>query len=140
MPIRTGAGIALLILASLFSTIKLNRPAEQFLYKITGVTDIVPDEVTLDEQRFKNLKPLLPPHTTVGYLADREGDIASHERYMRVRYILSPIVVEQGTHHALVIGNLTQPSTDLDAFLKKHDVALLKDFGGGAMLLVGNKR
>ena len=142
MTVRTIAGITLLALISLFSTVKLTKPAEQFVYKFTGITEIIPNDVTRYEQRFARLRPLLPRHGTVGYVTDKEGsnDLAANERYLYVRYILAPVLVENSPRHALVVGNLTQPTTDLQQFLQEKNLALLKNLGDGVLLLQGIER
>lgn len=140
--IRAIVGIALLILVSLFSTVKLTKPTEQFVYKFTGITEIAPDDVTLDEKRFAKLRPLLPRHGTVGYITDQEGpdDIAAHEQYLTICYILAPVLVEHSPRRALVVGNITQRTTDLKSFLQQKNVTLLKDLGDGVLLLQGIER
>ena len=142
MTVRIVAGLTLLVLVSLFSTVKLTKPEDQFVYKFTGITEIVPDDVTLYEQRFSTLRKLLPRHGTVGYVTDQAGlgDIAAHEKYLTVRYVLAPVLVENSPRHALVVGNITQPTTDLKNFLREKNVVLLKDLGDGVLLLQGVER
>ena len=142
MTVRIVAGVTLLVLVSLFSTVKLTKPADQFVYKFTGITEIVPDDVTLYETRFSTLRKLLPRHGTVGYVTDQAGlgDIAAHEKYLTVRYVLAPVLVENSPRHALVVGNITRPTTDLKNFLREKNVVLLKDLGDGVLLLQGIER
>lgn len=142
MTVRTIAGITLLVLISLFSTVKLTKPADQFVYKFTGITEIAPDDVTRYETRFATLRPLLPRLGTVGYATDKEGanDLAAHERYLYVQYVLAPILVENSPHHTLVVGNITQPTTDLQQFLQRKNLAFLKNLGDGVLLLQGVER
>lgn len=142
MTVRTILGVTLLVLISLFSTVKLTKPADQFVYKFTGITEIVPDDVTRHETRFARLRPLLPARGTVGYVTDQEGPnaIAANERYLYVRYSLAPVLVENSPRHALVVGNLTQPTTDLQQFLQEQHLALLKNLGDGVLLLQGSDR
>lgn len=138
---RAFAGVTLLVLVSLFSTVKLTKPMDRFVYKFTGITEIVPDDVTLYETRFAKLRPLLPRYGTVGYVTDKEGprDIASHEKYLYVRYVLAPVLVENSPRHALVVGNITQPATDLQQFLRDKNLALMKNLGDGVLLLQGRE-
>jgi len=138
---RPVAGMLLLILVSLFSTVKLTKPMEQFVSRFAGVTEIVPDGVTLSERRFVSLRALLPRHGTVGYVTDDDmGGYAAYEKYLVVRYVLSPVLVENGPQYALVVGNITQPATDLDRFLRKHNLTLLKNLGDGVLLLEDTSR
>ena len=142
MTARTILGVALLVLISLFSTVKLTKPADQFVYKFTGITEIIPDDVTRYETRFAKLRTLLPLRGTVGYVTDKEGpnDIAAQEKFLTIRYILAPVLVENSPRHALVVGNITQPTTNLQQFLYEKRLALLKNLGDGVLLLQGRER
>lgn len=141
MTIRALAGVALLVLISLFPTVKLTKPADQFVYKFTGITEIVPDDVTLYEQRFAGLRPLLPRHGTVGYVTDGDPhDLAVNEKTLAVRYVLAPVLVENSPHHAVVVGNIMLPTTDLARFLREKNLTLLKNLGDGVLLLRGADR
>ena len=136
--IRALVGVLLLVLVSLFSTVKLTKPADRFVYKFTGITEIAPDGVTLYEQRFAKLRPLLPRHGTVGYVTDGDPlDLAVNEKYQDVRYALAPVLVKNSPHHALVVGNIMLPATDLARFLREKNLTLLKDLGDGVLLLRG---
>lgn len=138
---RTFTGVTLLVLVSLFSTVKLTKPMDRFVYKFTGITEIVPDDVTPYEMRFAKLRPLLPRYGTVGYVTDNAGpgDIAAHEKYLYVCYALAPVLVENNPRHALVVGNITQPATDLQQFLRDKNLALMKNLGDGVLLLQGRE-
>jgi hypothetical protein len=141
MKIRATAGIILFVLVSLFSTIKLTKPAEQFAARFFGVTEIAPDTVTLSERRFTALRPLLPSRGTIGYATDDgAGSYAAHERYLIVRYALAPILVENSPSRALVVGNLVRPETDLHHLARQHNLTLLKDLGDGVLLFEGVPR
>lgn len=141
MTIRAAAGITLLVVVSLFPTVKLTKPADQFVYKFTGITEIVPDGVTLYEQRFAKLRPLLPRHGAVGYVTDGDPhDLAVNEKSLTVRYVLAPALVENSSRHALVVGNIMLPTTDLQQFLHDNHLALLKNLGDGVLLLQGIER
>ena len=140
MRIRAVVGIVLLVLVSLFSTLKLTRPTEQFAARFAGITEIVPDNVTLSERRVLPLRASLPPHGTIGYVTDDADGYAAHERYLMVRYALAPVLVENNSAHALVVGNITRPTTDLQSLTRQHNLTLLKDFGGGVLLLEGPSR
>ena len=112
-PIRTLVGVALLVLASLFSTIKITKPMDRFVYKFAGITAVVPDDVTLDEQRFARLRPLLPRHGTVGYVTDGDPQsLAVNEKYLAVQYALAPVLVKNSPRQTLVVGNIMLPTTE----------------------------
>lgn len=140
LKLRTIAGLAMLIMVCLFSNVRLLKPADHFLYRFTGIKEIVPDEVSLNEKRFEHLKRLLPSHGIVGYITDKEGpdDLATHEQYLRVQYVLAPVIVDRGTKHPLIVGNLTRPGTAPQAFTASKRLTLVKDFGNGVLLLQGD--
>jgi len=133
-------GMLFLLLVSLFSTIKLTKPTEQFASRFAGITEIVPDNVTLHERRVSGLRTLLPPHGTVGYATDDDAGYARYEKYLTIRYVLAPILVEDSPHVALVVGNFTQPATDPQQFLRQRNLTLIKDLGQGVLLLEGAPR
>lgn len=141
MTVRTVGGVTLLVLVSLFSTVKLTKPADQFAYKLTGITEIVPDDITLYEQRFAGLRPLLSGHGTAGYITDGDPhSLAVNEKYLAVRYVLAPVLVENSPRHALVVGNIMLPTTDLARLLREENLALLRNLGDGVLLLQGADR
>lgn len=133
-------GLLLLVLVSLFSTVKMTKPTEQFLKRFAGVTEIVPDSVTMSGQRFAPLRSVLPKHGTVGYVTDEDmGTYAAYDTYLGARYALAPVLVEQENdprrHRPLVVGNLTQPATKLRKFLQTHQLEVVYDAGNGVLLL-----
>jgi len=136
---RPAAGVLLLILISLFSTVKLTKPTEQFASRFAGIVEVVPDRGTLYEHRFSVLRAVLPRHGTVGYVADQDSGY-SDETVMAVQYALAPVLVERGPRHALVVGNITQPMTDPQQFLRQRNLTLIKDLGQGVLLLEGAPR
>jgi len=136
---RPVAGLSLLLLVSLFSTIKLTKPTEQFASRFAGVMDIGPDHVTVYGQRFSTLRTMLLRHGRVGYVTD-QGSENSDEKVLAIQHALAPVLVERGSAHALVVGNITQPTTDLQKFLHQHNLALLKNLGNGVLLLEGTPR
>ena len=114
---------------------------DRFVYKFTGITAIVPDDVTLYEQRFTRLRPLLPRHGTVGYVTDGDPQsLAVNEKSLTVRYALAPVLMENSPRHALVVGNIMLPTTDLQQFLHDRHLALVQDLGDGVLLLRGADR
>lgn len=141
MTARPLVGMFLLVLVSLFSTVKLTKPTEQFASRFAVITEIVPDAVTLSERRFVALRALLPRHGTVGYVTDDDmGGYAAYEKYLVIRYVLAPILVENGPQYALVVGHITQPATDLQQFVHQNNLVLMKNLGDGVLLLEGVPR
>ena len=87
--------------------------------------------------RFDVMRNELPSHGVVGYIADdaREAD----QRYMEfhlVQYALSPVIIVLGTDRELVVGNFPDPAAGRGISESKK-LTVLKDLGGGVMLLRG---
>lgn len=133
---RPLVGIGLLLLISLLSTLKLTKPTDQFLLRFAGVRELSVDRVTLYEKRFAPLRRVLPAYGRVGYVTDENtNDYMQYENFLIVRYILTPVLVENELGHALVVGNITQQATDLQRFLSRQGLTLVKDLGDGVLLL-----
>lgn len=136
---RPIVGLILLLLVSLFSTIKVAKPAEHFGARFFGITEIVPDNVTLNGSRFSALRAVLPHHGTVGYITDHTLGY-SDEIVAAVQYALAPVLVLRDRNYPLVVGNITQPRTDIQELLRENNLLLLKDCGEGVLLLAGTPK
>lgn len=82
--------------------------------------------------RFSALKATLPERGVVGYIGD-PGTPALSDYYL-AQYALAPLVVDHSSNHALVIGNF--PAAPAMSAPPK-DLRLVKDFGDGVLLFVG---
>jgi hypothetical protein len=79
----------------------------------------------------------LPSDAIVGYISDLKPD-PSQRSLLELRmtqYALVPILVEDDTKHAYVIGNFHSPVTDQTPELR--GLTITKDFGNGVLLLRG---
>jgi len=84
------------------------------------------------DQRFAALKTELPQRGVVGYVGET-GNLAVGDYYL-TQYALAPLVVEQSSNHAIVVGNFPSGvASGLPANLQ-----LTRDFGDG-VLLFSNK-
>lgn len=126
-PLRTTAAIAILILGSLLSSARM-------LFKSPHPGHFEPDSVAArSDERFARIKMRLPAEGVVGYIGD-SGDSATPDYYL-TQYALAPLVVDNSTDHALVIGNF--PSSQTSRI--PHNVRLVEDFGDGVLLLAGRE-
>jgi hypothetical protein len=98
------------------------------------------DEVTLHEARLQALRPLLPPGSTVGYLADPlPADLPRAEsrdhfrRYVLTQYALAPVLVQRSAEADLVVGNFVSPPPP--ALAEELGLVPLHDLGEGILLL-----
>jgi hypothetical protein len=97
------------------------------------------DEVALHEARLQALRPLLPPGTTVGYLADPvPGDLPGDEardhfrRYVLTQYALAPVLVQRSAEADLVVGNFVSPPPP--TLTEELGLVLGLDLGEGILL------
>ena len=103
------------------------------------------DPVTIHEARIEQVRGALPAGTAaVGYVTSVDNDkIFLYERtlrdveflaqYMLTQYTLAPVIVHNSTDQPLVVGNYITGSPD-PAFLRKHALVPLRDFGDGLIL------
>jgi hypothetical protein len=127
-PSRAVIGALVLVVCCLFSTARLiiQAPAPSRLR--------TSDPFTLgSDQRFAQLKAVLPARGVVGYVDTRgSADVAN---YYLAQYALAPLVVDYSPQHALVVGNFPANSSARDLSPNLH---LIRDFGNG-VLLFANK-
>jgi hypothetical protein len=86
--------------------------------------------------RFQDLMSALPATGIIGYVSDVPANqTLAAVLYSGARYALAPRLVtdENLQPGELVIGNFSKP-LDLTQFGKDHGLALVKDFGNGAVL------
>ena len=93
---------------------------------------IPPSKIALFGRRFAGLRKALPAHGVVGYISDAADDEANWEFY-QTQYFLTPVLLEKGTEHELVVGNFHHPTVAAD-WLESQNLVLLKDYGDGVML------
>lgn len=103
------------------------------------------DPVTIHEARIEQVRGALPAGTAaVGYVTSVDNDkIFLYERtlrdveflaqYMLTQYTLAPVIVHNSPDQPLVVGNYITGSPD-PAFLAKHALVPLRDFGDGLIL------
>ena len=100
------------------------------------------DEISNYEQRFAELRKVLPAHGVVGYLGHpeprgstpRDSNAAAllhFRRYLLAQYTLAPLLLIESTEPEFVVGNF-----DRDAAIPEPTgLRLVRDFGGGLVLL-----
>jgi GT2 family glycosyltransferase len=127
--------LACLVLFALASSLRLLGRAVQALHHLPSR-----DAITSYEDRFRELRPALPPVGRVGYVTDPEIKPAegldaprlAFKRYLLTQYALLPTIVLPDTQAGLVVGNFEAaeiPNTDATAGLR-----LVRDYGNGVML------
>ena len=90
------------------------------------------DEVTRHEDRFTDLRKVLPKHGVVGYVTDQHHPEGGRE-YFQTQYTLAPAIITGGKENHLVIGNF-HGTADGNDIAKTLDLVLLCEFGNGLFL------
>lgn len=92
------------------------------------------------EDRFRELRKAVPPHSVVGYTSDNPAneDSALAEFYL-TQYTLAPTIVTASTNEPLVVVNDHKPQPDL-ARLQAQHLTVLQNFGNGVLLCRNNTR
>jgi hypothetical protein len=87
------------------------------------------DEITLYEERFSELKKLLPSHGIVGYVSDTdEGDL------YKTQYVLAPVILTKTFDPHLIVANFSRASA-MPNLLYGKPYKIIKNFNNGVALL-----
>lgn len=137
--IRAKIGVLLIVLAALFSNLKLFKDIAAG-YRNAGEID----GVSIYEKRFEGIKNELPARGVVGYIDGTDvKDIrfAGQEtaKYYLTQYAVSPTIIEYTSRDSLIIGNF-EPGTDNSKTISEKRLTVVKDLGNGVMLLKGEKK
>ena len=132
---RTRLGLALVLLYALASGAAWVKLAA------SAAGRSAPDEISIYERRFQEVRAALPARGVVGYLgrtdpaggspAEREASsLLDFKRYLLAQYALAPVVLIESTEPDFVVGNFDTgraPSTP-------PGFRLERDFGNGLVL------
>ena len=131
--------VVVLALFSLSSSFMLLRTSLQ-----SSRPPNTPDSISSVETRFKELKTALPPNGIIGYIGDQQvtneldwHDPRNEEAWResrRVQYALSPVLIDLGSDHQIVVGNFRDQSAVRDNLANSH-LVVLREFGDGVLLL-----
>ena len=121
--IRTTAAAAILVFSSLLSSGRM-------LFNTPRPGHFEQDSIaSRSDQRFAVLKTRLPAEGVVGYVGE-SSDSATPDYYL-TQYALAPLIVDNSTDHAIVIGNF--PSSQASRI--PRNLQLVDDLGNGVLLL-----
>lgn len=109
---------------------------------VAGRSGAGQDEITMYEKRLEGLRKELPARGTVGYVTDVKpsevlADPIHLARYYLTQYVLSPVLVDNGYGHELIIGNFHRHPSESTA--GPLQFGMLKDLGNGVVLLRGKE-
>jgi len=131
-PIAAKLGIALIILAALYSSLRLLRDS-------TASFNESVDDIALFERRFESVKKLLPQVETIGFLSDQPNLGAD---YILANYTLSPILVERSDAPQVFVVNVTRDAGksgpeghEEQYIIRRAANATVYDFGRGVLLV-----
>jgi hypothetical protein len=122
-----GVAIVLLMAALAMGTLFGYRATSQ---RTAGERDVV----TLDEERFKGLRSLVPARGVVGYLSDISDPQDSFRAYSRLQYFLAPVVVDPNPTRELVVANCASPSS-MAELSASHGLTVVRDLRNGMAVL-----
>jgi hypothetical protein len=126
-PSRWKAGAFLVLAMALFA-------AAVLLYQESAPAEAA-DTAGANEVRFAELRQVLPPHATVGYVSDIGGAGFSRSgAYYLAQYALAPALLDPGVNHEWIVGNFSSPAA-IEAALREKHLAPARDFGNGVLLL-----
>ena len=98
------------------------------------------DPITKYEKRFSEIKAYLPNHAVVGYISDYDEKSDKYgQAYNMTQYVLAPVILVRGIKRKFIIGNFQAAQPNIKAYARK-DVALVRDFGNGAVLFKRRER
>ena len=88
------------------------------------------------ENRFVNLRQLLPPRGVTGYISDDENEDDQEfidSRIYLAQYSLSPVILVRSLDYSLIVGNFLDHTPDFEIY-RKQGLIPIKDFGNGIVL------
>lgn len=124
--IKTGS-LLLLALTPLLTNLKyfgVNRTVD--------LSAIGKDQITLEENRFTEIRKVLPARGVVGYVNDETDIDEGTRKYYVTQYAIAPLIVVRGADRPLVVGDFSANGQRLPAPLENR--TLIKDFGNGILL------
>lgn len=93
-----------------------------------------PDQITIYEKRFMELKAMLENHLVVGYVSDyNDNSDENGIAFSMTQYVLAPILLVRGTKRDFIVGNFHRAKPNINAF-EKENLSIYKDFGNGVIL------
>ncbi|MET0626638.1 MAG: hypothetical protein ABW250_27140 [Pyrinomonadaceae bacterium] len=121
--------LALLVLNAFCTNLTHSRYNLNLLPHVVGE-----DDITAGEDRFEELRKVLPARATVGYVNDRADETEDLEAFFIARYALAPNIVVRETWPELVVGDFRRPGAGIET-LAGLNLIVVRDFGNGVMLL-----
>ncbi len=135
--------LIILLALSLYSTF------ESFNLSVIATQDLPEvDMVTAWDRRMRRIRPLLPDHGIIGYLADWDihdvkfGSSDQEVEFLLAQYSVAPVVLERGAGHDLILGNFND-STDpakMEKIQTTFGITLLEPFSNEFSIFSGVKQ
>lgn len=128
-PWRARAGIAIILVMSALAFCTL-ASYYSLLRRDTGD----PAGIIMDEDRFTDIRAILPARGTIGYLSNTGGRQENARAYYLTQYFLAPVVVAPDTAHELVVANFASPAA-IATLAAANGLIVECDFSNGVALL-----
>ncbi len=135
-PPRVKLALIILVAFSLFSSLELVREIAAVDFGHLGK-----DPISLYDQRFKALRPLIESTEVVGYFTGLtpeqvKADSQALAAYYLTQYALAPVIVVNEEKRALLVGNFGS-ALAADSLRQRHNLEVLENLGNGLFLLKG---
>jgi hypothetical protein len=137
-PLRVLSGVGLVAVLSLAASLEY--------YQTTTLSDRSsgdPYAVETQVQRLREAAALIPRGVVVGYVSDVPFDqVRGSAAFFGAQYALAPrLLVELPAREATdwVLGNFSKPA-DVVALEQRHQLKVVRDLGGGVLILRRNTR
>ncbi|NMB54876.1 MAG: hypothetical protein GYA15_09255 [Leptolinea sp.] len=106
------------------------------------------DMVTAWDRRLRKIRSLLPESGIVGYVADWDipgftyGSSDQEVEFLLAQYSVSPVVLERGVNHKLILGNFSDngDSTKIEKVQTLLGIKLLQPYTNEIFLFEGQEK
>jgi hypothetical protein len=106
------------------------------------------DMVTAWDRRLRKIRSLLPESGIVGYVADWDipgyayGSSDQEVEFLLAQYSVSPVVLERGVNHKLILGNFSDngDSTKIEKVQTQLGIKLLQSYTNEIFLFEGQEK
>lgn len=127
--LRVKGGVLLLCVSAVVYSVEICR-------RTHVLTKEPPDNITLREMRFAELRKRLPARGRVGYVADdldRLDTPRAWRRFATTQYSLAPLILERTAGHEMVVGVFDDPGAILSV-AAGGDLLVVEEIGEGVVL------
>ena len=122
---RVMVGMFLIVLVPLLSNVELVETTTMCFRKLGVKYRIGKDFISRNEERFDELKKVLPVHGYIGYIYERgrgrEAFARAEKKFLLTQYSLAPLIVVRSDRYDLVICNQGDTTNIPEHLVLKED-------------------